>query len=167
MLHTRYPSSSHSIFREDEFWSFSSLFLCSKLWPPQRGQFWPREHQVNKLVEVYLEILHTKYQSSMPSIFREEFWSFSSYIWTCDHRGRASFNPRGIIWTNFVKVHYKMQDTKYQSSTPSSFREEAFGVFLLSSFVQTCDFRGRATFDHIFSLSRYKILFLSPLYSVK
>ena len=60
-----------------------------------------------------------------------------------------------------------MQDTKYQSSTPSSFREEAFGVFILSSHVETCDPWGGATFDHIFSPSRYKILFLSPLYSVK
>ena len=49
-----------------------------------------------------------------------------SYVTTCDPRSGASFNPWGIIWTNLVEVHEEMLKTKYQSSTPSSFREEQF-----------------------------------------
>ena len=44
-------------------------------------------------------MVHTKYQSSMPSSFsEEEFWSFllCSYVWTCDPRGRASFDPKSV-----------------------------------------------------------------------
>ena len=33
MLHTENLSSIPSSFREEEFWSWSSLFLCSNLWP--------------------------------------------------------------------------------------------------------------------------------------
>ena len=48
MLHTKYQSSVPSSFRE-EFWSLLSLFLCSNMWPPGRGQFWPQGHHMNKL----------------------------------------------------------------------------------------------------------------------
>ena len=49
MLNTKYQSSNPSSFREEEFWSWFSLFLCSNLWPPGWGQFWPHEHHMNKL----------------------------------------------------------------------------------------------------------------------
>ena len=49
-----------------------------------------------------------------------------SYVQTCHPRGRASFDPWGIICTNLVEVHIEMLHTKYQNSTPSSFREEEF-----------------------------------------
>ena len=39
-------------------------------------------------------------------------------------RGWASFEPRGIIWTNLVEVHKEKLYSKYKSSRPSSFREE-------------------------------------------
>ena len=42
-------SSIPSSFREKEFRSWFSLFLCSNLWPPGRGQFWPYKHHMNKL----------------------------------------------------------------------------------------------------------------------
>ena len=44
-------------------------------------------------------------------------------------QGRANFDPRGIIWTNLVEVHKEMLYTKYQSSSPSSFKEEKFWNF--------------------------------------
>ena len=47
-----------------------------------------------------------------------------SYVQTCDPRGRASFDPWGIICANLVEVHKEMLLTKYQNSTPSSFTEE-------------------------------------------
>ena len=40
-----------------------------------------------------------------------------SYVQNCD--------PRAIC-TNLVKVHKEMLHTKYQSSTPSNFREKEF-----------------------------------------
>ena len=40
---------------------------------------------------------------------------------TCDPQRRASFDPRGIIWTNLVEVHKEMLYTKYESPKPSSF----------------------------------------------
>ena len=49
MLHTKYQSSAPSSFTEKEFWSLLSLFLCSNMWPPGRGQFWPQGHHMNKL----------------------------------------------------------------------------------------------------------------------
>ena len=71
----------------------------------------PLEHVVlrwaKNYVEVHKEMLYTKYQSSRPSSFREEeFWSLllCSYILICDPQDGASFNPRGIIWTNLVQV---------------------------------------------------------------
>ena len=47
-----------------------------------------------------------------------------SYVQSCDHPCWANFDPRGIICSNLVKVYKEMLHTKYQSSTPSSFREE-------------------------------------------
>ena len=49
MLHNKSLSSIPSSFREEEFWSWFSLFLCSNLWPWDGGQFWPHEHHMNKL----------------------------------------------------------------------------------------------------------------------
>ena len=46
------------------------------------------------------------------------------FVPTSDPRGGASFGPKGIIWTNLVEVKKEMLHTKYQSSRPSSSREE-------------------------------------------
>ena len=85
-------------------------------------------------------MLHAKYQSSRPSSFREEeLWNFRSLFLcsTNDPQGGASFDPRGILWTNLVEVHKEMPHTKYKISTPSSFREEKFwkwaSLFLCSN----------------------------------
>ena len=44
MLHTKNLTSIPSSFREEEFWSWSSLFLCSNLWPPGWAQFRPQRN---------------------------------------------------------------------------------------------------------------------------
>ena len=49
MLNTKYQSSNPFSFREEEFWSWFSLFLYSNLWPLGQGQFWPHKHHINKL----------------------------------------------------------------------------------------------------------------------
>ena len=77
---------------------------------------------------------HTKYQISTPSRFREkktEDGLLCSYIPTCDPQGGASFDPRGIIWTNLVEVFKEMLYTKYQSSRPFSFGEEFWNFLSL------------------------------------
>ena len=78
-------------------------------------------------------MLHAKYQNSRPSSFRDEEFEVCllwSYVPTCayPHLGRASFDPRGITWTNLVEVYKEMLHTKYQSSRPSSLREEEFWI---------------------------------------
>ena len=80
MLHTKNLCSIRSSFREEEFWSWSSFFLCSNLWHPGWGQFLPKEIIWIKLIKVHKEMLNTKYQSSNPSSFREEFWSWFSFF---------------------------------------------------------------------------------------
>ena len=56
---------------------------------------------------------------------------------TCDPPGGASFDPRGIIWIELIKVHKAMLHTTNQSSKPSRFREEKFwtlpSLFLCSN----------------------------------
>ena len=78
MLHTKNLCSICSSFREEEFWSWSSFFLCSNLWHPGWGQLLPKEIIWIKWIKVHKEMLNTKYQSSNPSSFREEFWSWFS-----------------------------------------------------------------------------------------
>ena len=69
-------------------------------------------------------------------------------LWpTCDPRGRASFDPTSIIWTNLVEIHKEMLNTKYQSSTPSSSEEKNFEDGILFSHVLTCDPKGGANLD--------------------
>ena len=77
MLHTENLSSISSSFREEEFWSWSSLFLCSNVWPQGWDQFWPQRNHINKIDKSPQR--DAKYQSSNPSSFRdEEFWSWFS-----------------------------------------------------------------------------------------
>ena len=60
------------------------------------------------LVEVHKEMLHTKYQSSAPSSFREEEFEacrLCFYVPTYGPWDGVSFDPKGIIWTNLVEVH--------------------------------------------------------------
>ena len=136
MLHTKYQSYRPSTFRE--FRNLSSLFLCSNLWPHSRTSPDPRGIVWTDLVEVREEMLNTKYQGSRPSRV-EELWNFCSLFLSSsyDPRGGASFEPRGILWTNLVEVHKEITHTKYQMSTPPSFREKKFwrwaSLFLCSN----------------------------------
>ena len=71
------------------------FFLCSNLWPPWWGQFWPQGIIWIKLIKVHKEMLNTKYQNSNPSSFREEFWSWFS-LFLCSNLwppGRGQFWP--------------------------------------------------------------------------
>ena len=70
-----------------------------------------------------------------------------SYVPFCDPHDGANFDPRAIILTNWVEVHKEMLHTKYQSSTPSSFREKNFKVCHLCFYVPTCDPPGQNSVD--------------------
>ena len=67
--------------REEECFQFSFLFLCLNMWTTGRDQFWPWGlHIWTNLVVVHQEMLHTKYQSSMPSNFFRGFQIFCIFF---------------------------------------------------------------------------------------
>ena len=74
MLCTKYKSSRPSSLRKKEFWILPSLLLCSNLWPRGRGgSFDPRGIIWTYFVEVYKEMLYTRYQSSSPYGLGQDF----------------------------------------------------------------------------------------------
>ena len=130
MLYTKYESPTPSIFREEEFWSFPSLFLCSNWWPPMIGPvLTPGASYVQTMLRftkrcciLNIKTLHLPVSEKMN--FEDEL--LCSYVPTWDPRDGASFDSRGIIWTNLVEVHQKMLHTKYQSSSPYRLGQEDF-----------------------------------------
>ena len=122
--------SPESFSTQNEFY-----LLCSKssnLWPLGRGLFDPRGNIWKNMIKVHYKMLHAKYQSSRPSSFRdEEFWIWSILVLCsklCAPWARASFDPRSIIWTNLVEIHNEILYTNYESSRPSSLKEEEFWI---------------------------------------
>ena len=74
-------------------------------------------------------LLHTKYESSGPCGFGEEDFLCSSHCMSMganDPRGKAIFDPRGMVGRIYKEDHYKLLHTKYESSGPCGFREEGF-----------------------------------------
>ena len=77
-------------------------------------------------------MLHAKYLSTSPCGFREEDFFKFHYMHirkTNDPRGRANFDPRGIIGTILVEVHSMMLHAKYLS-LGFVVSEKIFNVFL-------------------------------------
>ena len=93
MLHLRKQSSRPTRYREEEFWILPSLYLCSNMWPCGRANLDHRGIIWTNSVEVHKEMLHTKYQSCMPSIFREEeFWRWAS-LFLCSNLWPPGVRP--------------------------------------------------------------------------
>ena len=96
-----------------------TLHLCSfgsNLWPPGWSQFWSQGASYEWNWQRSTRMLHTKNLSSIPSSFREEeFWSWSS-LFLCSNLwpqgSGVSFDPKGIIWIQLIKVHKEMLNTK-------------------------------------------------------
>ena len=80
MLYTKYQSFRPSRFREEGFWSLPSLFLCSNLWPPGRGQFWPLEDHLNKLDRGSLGDATHQISKLLPSFREEDFQRFCIFF---------------------------------------------------------------------------------------
>ena len=77
MLHTKNQSSIPSSFRE-KCLSWSSLFLCSNMWPLGWGLFWPQGHHVKKCDNGPL--LNTTCQISKLKIFHFQRWRMDSGV---------------------------------------------------------------------------------------
>ena len=119
--------------------NFEVGLLCSYFPTCDPGRwvnFDPRGIIWIQLITVYKEKLNTKYQSSTPSSFREEF-----------QNGGASFDPQDMVWTNLKEVQTEMLTTKYQSSNPSSLRQEEFWSWYSLILCSNCDPKDGASLD--------------------
>ena len=80
--------------------------------------------------EDHYTLLHTKYESSGPYRFGEEyflcFFPIVSLWELMTHWGRDIFDPRGMVGRIYKEDHYKLLNTKYESSGPCGFGEEDF-----------------------------------------
>ena len=77
-------------------------------------------------------LLLTKYESSGPCGFGEEDFCIFSHCKSMaanDPRGRATFDPRGMIGRIYLEDHYTLLHTKYESFGPCGFGEEDFFLF--------------------------------------
>ena len=84
MLHTKYHGSRPNGFRQEDFFMFLHIKAYVKPVTPEAGPKGPRAIIRTNLVEVYLMILHTKYQGSMPCGTRQEdFFHVAPYISLC------------------------------------------------------------------------------------
>ena len=74
----------------------------------------------------HLTLLHTKYLSTGPHGFREDFLSFSHYqsMRTDEPWGVAKLDPRVMVGSIYVGDHLTLLQTKYLSSGPHGFRED-------------------------------------------
>ena len=115
--------SPESVCPQNEFYLY--YYYCSNLWPQgyhmNRIDIGPNIIVQGQMIKALLLLVSEKRN------FKVFF--FVPMFQTCDPRGGAQFDPRGIIWTTLVEVHYEILHTKYRSSALSSFREEEFQSF--------------------------------------
>ena len=130
MLHTKYQSSRTSSFRVEELWNFRSLFPCSTYHPQGGASFDPRDILWTNLLGPQGDAIYQISNLYANQFQRRKILRMGFFVPTCDPCDRASFDPWDIIWTNLIEVLKEMLYTKYQSSRPSSFREEEFWNFL-------------------------------------
>ena len=78
--------------------------------------------------EDHYTLLLTKYESSVPCGFIEDFLCFShcKSMGANDPRGGAIFDPRGMIGRIYKKDYYTLLHTKYEGSGPCGFRRRRF-----------------------------------------
>ena len=99
MLHTKYQGSKPCGFRQEDFLMFCLINIGQcKTHDPWVGLFGPRDIISTNLVEVYLVMLHMKYQGSRTYGFRQEdffhVYPYISLCKTCEH-GAGHFWPKG------------------------------------------------------------------------
>ena len=81
--------------------------------------------------EDHYTLLLTKYESSGPCGFGEDFLCFShcKSMGANDPLDGAIFDPRGMIGRIYIEDHYTLLHTKYESFGPCGFGEEDFFMF--------------------------------------
>ena len=75
--------------------------------------------------EDHYTLLHTKYESSGPCGFGEDFF----YVFPKTPPGGACMDPRGTVGRIYKEDHYTLLYTKYESFGPCGFGEEDFLMF--------------------------------------
>ena len=146
------PVSEMKNFEVGLLWSFVSTCATHPPPPPPPP---PRARPVltpgasiiwTKLIEVYKEMLFTKYQSSRPSSFRkQEFWKWASLFlysnlwppWT-----ELVFDHWGIIW-----IQWRCYIPNIKALGLLVSEKKNFENGLLCSYIPTCDPWGRASFE--------------------
>ena len=107
------------------------FFFVNPMTPPKRGCVDPRG-MVGKIHKVGLyTLLHTKYESSGPCGLKKIFcfgfcFSNCKSMGANDPRGRAIFDPRGMVGRIYKDDHYTLLHTKYASSGPCDFGKYFF-----------------------------------------
>ena len=88
----------------------------------------PRDTVGRIYKEDHYTLLHTKYGSSGPCGFKEDFLCLFHYksVGANDPRGLAISDRRDMLGRVYVKLHIKMLHTKYRSFGCCGFREEHF-----------------------------------------
>ena len=81
--------------------------------------------------EDHYTLLHTKYESSGPCGFGEEFFFYvfpivSLWEMSNDPRGGYIFDPRGMVGRIYKEDHYTLLHIKYESSWPCGLGEDVF-----------------------------------------
>ena len=128
LLQTKYESSGPCGFGEEDFFNV----LPMTPFPQGRACMNLRGTVGRIYKEDHYTLLLTKYESSGPCGFGEEdFLCFShcKSMGANDPRGRAIFDPRGMIGRIYKKDHYTLLHTKYEGSGPCGFGEEDFFMF--------------------------------------
>ena len=127
--------------------SFSKIWTCYLVFDPKWTIFevirdFIKTNILTNFHDNWTENVDSREYTSQKVSERKNFevGLLCSHVPSCDPRGGANIDPRGIIWTNLVEVQKKMLHTKYQSSAPSSFRVEEFWSLLslfLCSYMQS------------------------------
>ena len=130
-----------SSFRE-EFWSWSSLFLCSNFWLLRWAHFWPQGNHMKKIDKGPQG--DAKYQISMlqatPVSEKKNFKLifFVPFFQLVTPRVGQVLTPQDMIWTNLTEVHTKMLTTKFQRALyPFQFETRRilkFKIFIVPMF---------------------------------
>ena len=125
------------------FDEFSIVSLWQVMMPPGWGLYGPRA-TVSRIYKedcmdprgtvgrIYKEdhytLQHTKYESSGPCGFGEDFFMFSHCMsmGANDPWGGAIFDSRGMVGRIYKEDHYTLLHTKYKSSRPYGLGEEDF-----------------------------------------
>ena len=124
--------------------------------PPGQGRMDPRGTVGRIYKEEHYILLQTKYESSGPCCFGEDFF----YVLPMTPPGRACMNPRGTVGRIYKEDHYTLLLTKYESSGPCDF----FLCFSHCKSMGANDPRGVAIFDprgivgRIHKKDHYKLL---------